>query len=37
MSNWNIVKRQLKLDKSRYLFTQKTQTGNENTIILQQK
>jgi len=35
MPNWNFVKRQLKFDKPRYLFT-KTQTENENTNVLRQ-
>jgi len=37
MPNWNFVKRQLKFDKPRYLFTKNTQTENENTFIVRQK
>jgi len=37
MPNWNSVKRQLKFDKPRYIFTKNTQTENENTNVLQQK
>ena len=37
MPNWNSVKRQLKFDKPRYLFTKTHKPNNENTNVLRQK
>ena len=34
MPNWNSVKRQLKFDKPRYLFTKTHKPNNENTNVL---